>query len=48
MPERVHYDYYEVNGDTTISLFIDGSAMPFETISIDELLKKAGFDWERK
>ena len=47
MPERVHYDYYVVNGDT-ISLFIDGSAMPFETIDINTLLRKAGFDWERE
>ena len=45
MPERVCYDYYVTNGDT-ISLFMDGNAMPFETIGIDALLRRAGFDGE--
>ena len=43
--KRIRYDYFVVHDDT-ISLFIDGDAMPFETIGIDELLKKAGYGWE--
>lgn len=45
MPERGRYNYYVTNGDV-ISLFRDGNAMPFETIGIDALLRRAGFDGE--
>ena len=38
-----YYDFYVVNGDT-VNLFERGDAMPFETISIAELLEKVGFD----
>jgi len=46
MPESVHYDYFVVNKNDTISLYIDDEAQPFKTLSIDALLKKAGFEWE--
>jgi len=43
--KKIRYDYFVVHEDT-ISLFIDGAATPFETIGIDELLKKASYNWE--